>query len=259
MRFQRIFTWIIFLCIAAGVAGCASLSGYPSDPVHSDAELAMYSAYENAAVEAYFRAQTESDRRRLRDRIVYTRLAAYDVEFQTFTEKLNKESGLGNLSGDFALLILNGIGATTGGAATKAAMNAASAGVTGARAAVDRDVFYNQALPAVQTQMSTSRNAQLVVIQEALRTQSDADYPLPRAVIDLNKYREAGSLPFAISALSINAGVQKGDVNEKLIKNTLGGASPAAERAFALNRGRGAATARPAGVPTDSAFYRNLP
>ncbi|MCI0736629.1 MAG: hypothetical protein L0Y50_10225 [Beijerinckiaceae bacterium] len=190
------------------VSGCASLTGYPVDPINSGADLAVLRGFNGPEQVALYFQTDPSQRQALRDQIVYARLAAYDIEFQNFQADLNREANLGNLAGDFAVLTLTGLGATTGGAATKAALAAAATGVTGARLAINKDIFFNQALPAVLAQMSASRNETRAEIERGLAL-GIVQYPLPAALLDVNKYREAGSIPIALNILTATANVNK--------------------------------------------------
>lgn len=165
MSLRTLFNTSTCIILLNCVSGCASLTGYPVDPTNSEADLAAFRGFSGPDQVALYFQSAPSQRQALRDLIVYARLAAYDIEFQNFQASLTRETNLENLSGDFAVLALNGLGATTRGAATKAALAAASAGVVGATAAINKDVFFRQALPAVLAQMSASRTAQLTSIE----------------------------------------------------------------------------------------------
>lgn len=229
------------------VSGCASLTGYPVDPINSDAELAALRGFNGSEQVALYFQTDPSRRQALRDLIVYARLAAYDIEFQNFQADLNKEANLGNLAGDFAVLTLTGLGATTGGAATKAALAAAATGVTGARLAINKDLFFSQALPAVLAQMAASRAERRAEIERGLAL-PDGVYPLPAALLDLNKYRDAGSIPTALSILTANANVIKAVTQ----------ADQQAARVSRLAPGRTHALASPTPVGPDTRLLLNM-
>jgi hypothetical protein len=112
-------------------------------------------------------------------------------------------------------LILAGLTATAGGATTKAALGAASAGVIGANAAINKDLYYQKTIPALLTQMEAERLKALASILAGIK-QSDADYPLMQAYIDLNAYRTAGSIPAAVAGITQNAGNAKDEAQKAI-------------------------------------------
>jgi hypothetical protein len=103
---------------------------------------------------------------------------------------------------------LGGLIATTGKAATKSALGAASAGVIGAKAAIDKDLFYQKTIPALLVQMEADRLKAILPITAGMKF-SDAEYPLMQAYIDLDAYKNAGSIPAAINQINKAAGNAK--------------------------------------------------
>ena len=94
---------------------------------------------------------------------------------------------------------MGGLTATTGNATTKAALGAASTGIIGANAAINKDLYYQKTIPALLTQMEANRlKAKLLIIQGM--TQPDSKYPLMQAYVDLDAYKNSGSIPAAISS-----------------------------------------------------------
>ena len=73
-------------------------------------------------------------------------------------------------------LVLSGLGATTGGAATKAALAAASAGVIGAQGVISKDLYYQRTVPALLAQMEANRARATLVILQGIQ-KSESDYP----------------------------------------------------------------------------------
>jgi hypothetical protein len=69
-------------------------------------------------------------------------MRAYDITFADFEKRLYGDGNAVTLGSDLAGLILAGLTATTGNAATKSVLGAASAGVIGAKAAIDKDLYY---------------------------------------------------------------------------------------------------------------------
>lgn len=188
------------------LVACAPLVGYPNDPENTDATLTRLTPYFDGTRESdYFKpSNTSQERAAIRNEIVLARMRAYDIEFLDFEKRLYGDGNSVTLGGDLVALALTGLVATTGNAATKSALGAASTGVLGAKAAIDKDLYYQKTIPALLAQMEADRLKALLPITAGLKL-SDADYPLMQAYIDLNTYQSAGSIPAAINAVNTNA------------------------------------------------------
>jgi hypothetical protein len=188
---------------------CAPIEGYPRDPENTDATLAALQPYFNGTAEqAYITAKDDSARTQERNQIIFARLRGYDIEFSNFERQLYGQSNAITLGSDLVGLILGGLTATTGNATTKAALGAASTGIIGANAAINKDLYYQRTIPALLTQMEANRlKAKLLIVQGM--AQPDFKYPLMQAYIDLDAYKDAGSIPSAISSVTQSAANQK--------------------------------------------------
>jgi hypothetical protein len=147
--------------------------------------------------------------------VAYARLEVIDIHYYDFESKLVGTYDALSLGTDLTTLILNGIGATTGSATTAAALAAASAGVIGANAAVNTDVFYKKTIPGLVAQMRASRQTALVTIKTGLK-KAVADYSLDEALGDINTYYVAGTLPSAISQITLKAGAELSTADAQL-------------------------------------------
>ncbi len=143
-----------------------------------------------------------------RNEIILARVHAYDIVFADFEKRLYGDGNGVTLGGDLVALVLTGLTATVGSAGTKAALGAAATGVIGAKSAIDKDLYYQKTVPALLAQMEADRLKALAPITTGMK-QSDADYPLLEAYIDLDAYNNAGSIPAAINAVNKDAGVAK--------------------------------------------------
>jgi hypothetical protein len=191
------------------LAGCSALSGYPTNYQNTDAVLAADAPYLSADVRTNATVPNDSARgglsqQQYRDTVVYRRIEVIDINYYDFESKMVGSYDALALGTDLTALILNGFGATTGGAATKAALAAASGGVIGANAAVNTDVFYKKTLPALVSQMRASRQTDLVTIERGL-TNPVSKYPLDQALADVNSYYIAGTLPSAVAQVTSKA------------------------------------------------------
>lgn len=156
-------------------------------------------------IDAYYSpTETEEERRLLRNQIISGRMNAYESSYSDFKRRLNGDANILNLGADLSVLGLAGAAATTGSIATATALAAASAGIIGARGAINADLYFQRTLPALLAQMDANRARAKVPIVAGLR-QSNAAYPLAIALVDLDALRDAGGIPTAIAGLTEQA------------------------------------------------------
>src|SRR5665213_165571 len=210
---------LVVAALSGLLAGCAPLLGYPKDPEDTDATLTRLAPYFNGDEEAqYLALAVPTLRAQKRNDIILARIHAYDIEFADFERRLYGDGNETTLGGDLVGLVLAGLTATTGNAATKSALGAASAGVIGASSAINKDLYYQKTIPALLAQMEADRLKAELPITTGLKL-SDAGYPLAQAYIDLDAYKTAGSIPAAINAVNQSAGNAK-DAEQAALRST---------------------------------------
>jgi hypothetical protein len=205
----------VALAMLVPLLACAAVQQYPDDPEDTQANLASYSAYFGAAKIADYALSTGTDRTQKRDDIVLNRMLAYDITYSNFKRRLLIDGNSISTGGDLISLALTGLAATTGSASTKAALAAAATGVIGAKAAINTDLYYQRTLPALIAQMDATRLKAKVALLQGLSKQ-DADYPLGRALVDLNTLKDAGGVTQAIQDLSTAAGEDRAAADQAL-------------------------------------------
>lgn len=217
------------ICCVLSAAGCAATGGYPDNPVDVATDLAPLKGYFDAGAIAAYHNMSPSDpgRAALRNEIIYGRVAAYDVEFTDFQQKLNRERLIPDATGDIAIAVMGGVGSAVASAATKTALLAATTATTGVKGAIDKDIFYSQTMSVLFAEMAANRANVLATIDQGT-SRSDTAYPLTRGLIDAAAYRDAGSLPGALAGISHDAGV-KHEIAKTKINNVMA-AKPAAPR-----------------------------
>lgn len=199
------------------LSACAPVRGYPSDPQDTTATLAALQPYFGVAKDAEYSSLAigSPGRQQLRDEIVFNRIRAYDIEFDDFEMRLNGDANSLTVGSDLLLLVLNGLGATTGTVATKAALAAASAGIVGAQAAINKDLYYQKTLPALLAQMEANRAKVKLAILTGLNL-DDGKYPLVRAELDLDALQRAGGVPSSIQSITQEAVNQATETQQKI-------------------------------------------
>lgn len=204
-------------CIAL-LSSCASIQGYPANPEKPSTSLQRLAPYFDGTEESAYEALPigSSARTQKRNEIVFGRMRAYDIEFDEFRRELYGFSNSVSVGTDLTGLLLGGLTATVGGASTKAALGAASAGVLGANSAINKDLYFQKTIPALIAQMEANRAKQRLIIFKGLSV-SDSKYPLLAAYEDLDAYRDAGSIPSAISSITQSAGNERQTAEHKII------------------------------------------
>jgi hypothetical protein len=190
------------------LAGCAGVTGYAQDPA-TDPNLSpdLREGFGQALKDQYIEARDSDTRRIIRDKIIYRQLSAYDLEFAAFQRQLTGNQNAYALSTDTIVLGLGAAGTVAGGTTAKSALAAAVTFVTGTKAAVDKELFYQSTLPALKAQMEARRLQARVPIVEGLG-ELDAEYPLQKALVDLGNLGTAASLSAAISGTIEDAGAK---------------------------------------------------
>lgn len=197
---------------------CASVEGYPDRPENVDAKIGkLQELYflPGRDVLSLYAGKSGADRRSFRDEVVYGQLQAFDIRFAEFTEALYKEGITTNLGLDLLGLGVGAAGATVTGATASRVLSAMSTGVAGTQTAINKTLYYERTMPALLALMVAERQKIRADIEQGLSL-SDDDYPLGKALVDVERYYLAGSLPGAVTAVTQNAGQTKLEADARL-------------------------------------------
>ena len=197
------------------LAACAPLLGYPRDPEDTDATLTRLTPYFDGSKDVEYAHAPPAAKTNIRNEIMFARMRAYDITFADFEKRLYGDGNAVTLGSDLVGLILAGLTATAGGAATKSALGAASAGVIGANTAINKDLYYQKTIPALLAQMEADRLQAKAPIVAGMKL-PDEQYPLIQAYVDLDAYKNAGSIPAAINAINKDTGTAKEEALDAL-------------------------------------------
>ena len=91
------------------------------------------------------------------DPFVFRMKAVKDYEYGNYVTNLRRGTSWGDFGSDSVKIILDSLVALTGGTETKAALGAASAGVTGATASIKKNVLFDQSITTFITKMDALR------------------------------------------------------------------------------------------------------
>ena len=204
----------------AALCGCSTFSGYPTSYQNQAQVLQADQAYLTADVRDKGDAPSDTARggltqQQYRDTVIYRRLEVIDSYYYDFEAKLTGTYNGLDVGANLAVLALNGFGAVTGGAGSKAALAAASAGVVGAKSVVNTDIFYQKTLPTLIAEMRAARAQVLVKIETGI-SNPVAKYSIDQALNDVNDYYIAGTLPGAIAQVTAQAGAATQDAMARI-------------------------------------------
>jgi len=183
---------LVLSCAALG--GCASFDGIQEPVMASDAAV-------NVAVGSYGLAptlqqiQTETDKKAYRNRVISVWLLAIDTRYDAFRRDLSRGRKGSNVGLDMLTLGLTSAGAIWDGAASE--LSALATGAGGARASLDRELYFEKTLPVLISYMDAERLKLRGHIMEGMASPI-GEYSLEQGFSDLWRYQSAGSLDRAI-------------------------------------------------------------
>lgn len=139
-----------------------------------------------------------------------------DTRFGKYERDLYQQGVSFGIGADWLVLALSG-GASVASAGAADALSAATVGVTGARASVDKQALYNKTLIVLMAQMIAGRQTNLLAIRKGELESAEA-YPLTRGFADIGVYERAGSIPGALIGVAANSGDQTKSAESGLSK-----------------------------------------
>jgi hypothetical protein len=194
---------VAVMMAALSTAGCATFEGAPR-PVTS--AMAITHLEETADIqEAIDAAADDPDRQRaIRNNAVWAHIRAADDRYREFLISVNKSMKGSNFGLDLAGVLVSSAGAVANGAANE--LSAAAAALTGARGTINRELYFERTLPAIEAAMRGNRLRVKTQIATHLLNDDVARYPLQQALADLNDYQLAASLNAAIQEITTTSG-----------------------------------------------------
>jgi hypothetical protein len=227
---MHILMLLVLIALPTVLPGCASLKAYPDRATDPVAEIETLKQYLEPQAITKYEAVDDSARGGLskkawRNEVVNARVRAADLYFNKFQQGLFQEGVGFGVATDWTVLALNAAGSlATGGAVN--ALAAASAGIVGAKAAFDRNAYFEKTMPGLVATMSAKRKEILVRIRSGLSNEIE-EYPLVMALNDLENYYYAGSIPGAIIEVAEAAGDTAKKADAELEKITIVTLAPA--------------------------------
>lgn len=211
------------------MSGCAAITGMP-EPLKTPEEVtaAKVCPSDDQLTKYYGPLPSGfSSKADYRNYVIAGCVNAIDAKYADFKAKLQRTAVSANLVTDILVLGLSGAASlTTGTGAQQLAAGATV--VTGTGAAIDKDIFYQQTLPAVLSSMEANRATALkTIVDQEKADAAGTSYGLANAVSDLNAYEAAGNIYKAISDLTKSANTTAQGAQAQLTASELGRPSTA--------------------------------
>jgi hypothetical protein len=191
-RAHRLF--LIFLAMLP-LGACQTISGQPRlpyDAKHHLDDLATY--FDRKTIDACIGNETDV----CRNQIVNGQIEAFETVANEFEREVASESGEVNVVGDTLSSALSAAGAIAAPAQSKTVFAALASFVTGGKASLDKNLYFQQSALAVLGRMEALREKALLPIRKGL-LEDHATYPLIQALFDVRNYMRSGSVGAAIT------------------------------------------------------------
>jgi hypothetical protein len=203
---------LILLQVILLMSGCAAFTGFPPRVTDRSKDLeALQGEIGAAAITKCLEAPSEA----CRNKIIAARMYAIDLRFSDFEEDLFRQTREAGFVATVATLGVTAAGAVAGGG-TPQVLSAIAAGITGSRAAFEREVLAERTVLAIHTAMRAQRATVAVRLRTGLQESINA-YPLPLGLNDLDAYYNAGTILGALIGITEVVGAEAQRAEEKLL------------------------------------------
>ncbi|MGE3346869.1 MAG: hypothetical protein AB7I35_05480 [Ramlibacter sp.] len=215
---QIVKRWMVWALLGAAalLTGCSSLRhGGSPDPAYSveaDMTALRASLSTTASVTSYYAGTPTMARR---NAFVDARVAMANLAYIQFISDLTADKQQIDTASEMLVLGLNLLGTTALGARAKTNLAAMAAGVSGSRAVVDKNYFYEKTTSALVATMNAQRKEVLLQILEGVKKPLE-DYSFTQAVADTHAYYAAGTLNAAVAAVHASASAREARADQAL-------------------------------------------
>lgn len=207
----------LLVLLTSGCGHFAATRGFPVPSIDVETRLAQMDVYRgDTLITQYNDPVNANKRQRIRNDLINGRIALIDIHFNEFLQNLHEE-GVGlNVFADAIAIGLGAAGALASGG-TSQILSGATAAVIGTKESVDKNAFFDQTMPALITKMIAQRKTVLVGLRKGL-LKSDAEYPLPQGLAEIESYYYAGTIPGAITGVVQSAGDEAASADKELLE-----------------------------------------
>jgi len=207
-----IATGSLLASVGAGCSTNRSVWGGANKPALLDAKKLPAFNYTVASGAKYYltvynnaAAASEADGETARNQILNDLMGVIDDNYFEFETNLRGDKAVQEMGTDIATLGLTAAATVVGAAETKTILSAIATGVVGVNSSIDKQIFQNNAIQALQLQMRSARAAVEINLNNGMG-KSLKDYSLQNGIRDIVKYYHAGSLTDALIGLVQSSG-----------------------------------------------------
>lgn len=203
----------IFMFGALALTGCtASIQGAPERLYSVSSEADLVKDLTGSEWNAEYARSRGQRRRELRDQITLARMYAIDIYYSEYEGQLTRERQDVGFFSTIANLALTSSATLVGAKESKTILAAAATGLTGVKAAYDKEILIEKTITILQQQMRTRRKEVKIRILDRLSLDTGS-YPLELALIDLEAYYRAGTITGALVDVSEATGARLAQVS----------------------------------------------
>ncbi|HZU30348.1 MAG TPA: hypothetical protein VFB79_04490 [Candidatus Angelobacter sp.] len=170
----------------------------------------------------YDSATADTEKVKLRNKMVYGIIAEIDYVFYDYETKLYLNQGAFKVGGDFLELGLSSASTITNGARAKTVLSGILSGVSGVDLSIDKNFFRQQTVQAIASSMEANRDRIKTIMLQQVKQDSTV-YPFSAARADLIRYFFAGTLPSGLQQLHQQAAASAQTQQNNLNKTQLAG------------------------------------
>ena len=205
LSYRMLSKLLVLLQAILLMSGCAAFMGFPPRVTDRSADLEALQKHIDAdAITECLKATNEAEA--CRNKLITARTYGIDIQFSAFEEDLFRQAREAGFAATLTTLGLTAAGAVAGGGTTQV-LSAIAAGITGSRAAFDREVLAERTVLAIHTSMRANRMIVLARIRQGLR-QSVSEYPLAAGLTDVEDYYFQGTVLGALIGITKAVGVK---------------------------------------------------
>jgi hypothetical protein len=211
LSYRMLSKLLVLLQVILLMSGCAAFMGFPPRVTDRSADLdALQTDISAKAITDCLATPTEA----CRNKLITARTYAVDIQFSAFEENLFRQAREAGFAATLTTLGLTAAGAVAGGGTTQV-LSAIAAGITGSRAAFEREVLAEHTVLAIHTSMRANRMIVLARIRLGL-TQSVSQYPLAAGLTDVEDYYFQGTVLGALIGITKVVGVKADEAERGL-------------------------------------------
>lgn len=221
----RSTTYLFLLCIVVSVLLCGCNSTYyggaPEPSFDVDRDLKQLAEYFGDAdsIKKYYDVKKQGvsndELKTARDEFITARLTMMNIRYIQFIRQSTSDKQLLDSSVEILGIGLNIAGVSFDSDATKTLLAGIAAGVSGSKATIDKNFYFEKTIPALIAAMNAQRKKALVHILKGMQ-EGISNYPFEQAVTDLHNYYFAGTFIGAIQVIQADAGAKEKTEDKKV-------------------------------------------